>query len=333
MLFFLMSFRTMKLMKTIIPFIVLIFTFPLLRCKNQVKTSVSPLGKMEYPPNNFSSNDKIALGKQLFFDKRLSLNNEISCATCHIEKRALSDGRILGQGVLGRAAFRNTPSLYNVGYFPKYMFDAEISSLEEQILVPILDHNEMGASMKEVIEVLSKDSAYQKAARKIFKRDFDVWVLTRSIAAYERTFISDNSSFDKFYYQKIKAAMSESAKRGWKLFSGKLNCVKCHPAPFFTDFNVHNNGRTKLDNADLGRYRINNDSTEIGYFKTPSLRNVSITAPYMHDGSLKTIDDVIDYYASGGDHGYNQEKSINSFEISQREKEDLKNFLKSLEDF
>jgi len=291
---------------------------------------ISVLGKVLHPKNNPYSKEKAALGEKLFFDKRLSLNNEISCATCHVPEKAFTDGEKLGKGVKGRSAIRNSPSLWNVGFSSTFMFDGEIKSLEEQALVPILDHNEMGASMKIVIEKLKNDKSYQKAARKIFNRDFDAWVLTRSIACYERTLISDNSNFDRFHFKNEKNAISPSAKRGWELFSGKLNCVKCHPAPFFTDYKVHNNGRTSNESEDKGRFRINSDSTEIGFFKVPSLRNVAITAPYMHDGSIQTLDLVIDYYASGGGKGMNQEKEILPFKISKQEKNDLINFIKSL---
>lgn len=321
-------------MKTILRFIFLasISGIFLVQCRSESNESVSPFGEMIQPKNNASSNEKIALGRKLFFDQRLSLNTVVSCATCHIPNKALSDGRKLAQGVKGRNAFRNTPSLFNVGYAPRLMFDGGVKTLEEQVLVPILDHNEMGASMPEVIMKLRNDAEYQTAARKIFNRDFDAWVLTRSIAAFERTLISDNSAFDHFFYQNKSNAISESAKRGWKLFSGKLNCVKCHSAPFFTDFKLHNNGRTTLNSSDLGRYRINNDSTDIGFFKTPSLRNVTVTAPYMHDGTLKTLDQVIQYYAKGGDGGVNQEK-LKPFSLTKAEIGDLKNFLKSLEDY
>ena len=322
-------------MKTIIRtfFFFSILCFILVQCQQGINDSVSPFKAMEHPNDNPSTEAKIALGKKLFFDKRLSLNNEISCATCHAVKKAFSDGRKLAQGVEGRSAFRNTPSLFNIGYSPVFMFDGEVKSLEEQVLVPILDHNEMGASMKEVIQKLKNDPAYQAAAQKIYQRDFDAWVLTRSIASYERTLISNNSKFDKFYYQKMPNAISESAKRGWKLFSEKLNCIQCHTAPFFTDFKVHNNGRTAVSDSDLGRFRINNDSTMIGYFKVPSLRNSSITAPYMHDGSLATLEDVIEYYAKGGSGGYNQEARIKPFFLNKEDKKDLINFLNSLEDF
>lgn len=303
----------------------------ILRCSVSDEEEVySVLANIEHPIDNPYSKEKAELGRKLFFDKRLSLNNEISCATCHDPNKALTDGEKLAKGVEGRMAMRNSPSLWNVGFSSVFMFDGEIKSLEEQVLVPLLDHNEMGASMKTILENLKKDNAYQQAAKDIFNRDFDAWVLTRSIACFERTLISGNSPFDLYYYKQDQNAISASAKRGWKLFSGKLNCVKCHPAPFFTDYKLHNNGRTLIETEDKGRFRINNDSTEIGFFKVPTLRNISITAPYMHDGSIETLDAVIDYYARGGRNGVNQEGYIQPFIISQEEKVDLKNFLKTL---
>lgn len=311
-------------------FILILFGV-ILRCAyKEDEASFSVFGKVEHPEDNPYSKEKVELGKKLFFDKRLSLNNQISCASCHDPNKAFTDGKVLGEGVEGRIAMRNSPSLINIGFSKVFMFDGEIKTLEEQTLVPILDHNEMGASMKKVIEKLKKDKIYQNAAKKIFKRDFDVWVLTRSIACYERTLVAEKSNFDRYYYDNKEDAISSSAKRGWKLFSGRLNCIKCHAIPYFTDFKVHNNGRTHLNTEDKGRFRIDNDSLEIGFFKVPSLRNISITAPYMHDGSIETLDDVIEYYAKGGEKGLNQEKNIRPFSISLQEKKDLIAFLKSL---
>lgn len=322
----------MKAQRFIILFSILV-CIALVRCGQKEGGVVSPLGEMKNPINSPHLSAEIALGKKLFFDKKLSLNNEISCATCHVADKALTDNRTLGKGVEGRMAFRNTPSLFNVGYATSFMFDAELKTLEEQILVPILDHNEMGASMPEVIAKLQSNAAYQAAAKKIYNRPFDIWVLTRSIAAYERTLISDHSDFDRFYYHNNSKAISESAQRGWKLFSGKLNCVHCHPAPFFTDFKPHNNGRTQLTDIDLGRFRVTRDSMDIGFFKTPSLRNISITAPYMHNGEVQTLDELIEYYEKGGGNGFNQEGEIKPFQINSEQKKDLINFLFSLEDF
>ena len=313
-----------------IPIYILSLCFVVLSCKSEGgKFEFNPLGEVIHPSTNLYSSEKAELGKNLFFDKRLSFNNEISCATCHIPENEFTDSKALAIGVEGRIAFRNTPSLWNVGFSKTFMYDGEIKTLEEQVLVPILDHNEMGGTMKEVVNKLKSDPKYQQASNKIFNRDIDAYVITRSIACYERTLIKSNSKFDQFYFDN-KKSLNASQKRGWILFKDKLNCVKCHPAPFFTDFKMHNNGRTHIVTEDKGRFRVTSDSSDIGFFKTPSLRNTAITAPYMHDGSLVKLNDVVDYYMKGGDDGLNKELEIKPFRLNLTQKNDLINFIKSL---
>ena len=152
-----------------IPIYIVVLSFAILCCKNKTgKIESIPLGKVIHPYKNPYSSEKSALGEKLFFDQRLSKNNEISCATCHIPEKAFTDGKALAKGVEGRTAFRNTPSLWNVGFASVFMYDGEIKSLEEQVLVPILDHNEMGAYMKEVVDKLKSDPEYQRASKKTF---------------------------------------------------------------------------------------------------------------------------------------------------------------------
>lgn len=303
----------------------------LFHCKSLPESTLSPLGNVKHPEDNLADSLKIELGKKLFFDKRLSLDETVSCATCHVPELAFTDGKQVSDGVLGRKTDRNSPSILNAGFLPKVMFDGELTTLEMQVIVPIQEHSEMGMKMGELIKKLKNIPEYQQAAQEIYKRDFDPWVLTRSIAAFERTLISDNSDFDKFMYQNEKA--SKDLKAGWKLFSEKLYCTKCHPAPYFTTFKVDNNGYTTLNNKDLGRFRIHGDSNDIGKFKVPSLRNVSITAPYMHDGKLNTLDEVIDHYATGGKNVINQSQIVQGFELTNLERKQLKLFLNSLTDF
>jgi cytochrome c peroxidase len=316
-------------------FILLFFLSTILffvKCKS-TKSNISVLGEVKHPLDNEINSDKIELGKKLFFDKRLSLDETVSCATCHDPKLAFSDGKELSEGVFGRKTMRNAPSILNAGFLPKIMFDGELPSLEMQVIVPIQEHTEMAMDMKKLILKLREIPEYQNAAKKIFNRDFDPWVLTRSISAYERTLISDNSAFDKFYYKKQKNAISSKAKAGWKIFSEKLYCTSCHPLPYFTNFKTKNNGYTPINSDDLGRFRIHSDSADIGKFKVPSLRNISITGPYMHDGKLKTLENVIEFYAKGGNLVYNQSQTIKSFQISKSEKEQLIEFFKTLSDF
>lgn len=307
-----------------------IFLF-FLRCSVSNSGFLSPLGATKSPVDNPLDTAKVALGKEFFFDKRLSIDESVSCAVCHKPGLAFTDGLKVSDGVLGRKSARNSPTLLNVAFLPKVMFDGEIPTLEMQSIVPIQDHDEMGMEMKALIVRLKSVPEYQAAAKRIFNRDMDVWVLSRSLAAYQRSLISDNSPFDKFYYRKKKMAMSASAKRGWNIFSEKLYCTKCHPAPYFTTYKVENNGlfETYLDN---GRFRINNDSTEMGKFKVPTLRNIEITDPYMHDGSYESLSDVIDHYASGGKNHKNKSSVIQPFKLTKKEKNDLIEFLYSLTD-
>jgi cytochrome c peroxidase len=283
------------------------------------------------PEGNPSSEAKIELGRMLFFDKELSLDGKISCATCHQPKLAFSDGLATSTGVFGRKVNRNAPSLVNVGYQKTLMFDGELKTLEMQAIVPIQEHNEMGMDMRILIEKLSKISKYQNAAREIFKRDLDPFVLTRALGAFQRSLIAINSPFDQYVNGNLKS-ISKEAKLGYSLFSEKFRCIACHPVGLFTNHEILNNGIYSDYKNDPGRFRIHEDSLDIGKFKVPTLRNISITAPYMHDGSFLNLDQVIDHYASGGKKHKNQDKRIVGFKISANERASLKAFLISLTD-
>jgi cytochrome c peroxidase len=284
------------------------------------------------PDDNPFSEEKAELGRKLFFDKRLSINETISCATCHVPEFAFTDRKAVSEGVFGRFTERNSPTLLNAGYLPVVMFDAHLTSLEMQVIVPIQEHVEMDMKMGDLINRLRNIEEYQSAARKIFNRDFDPFVLTRSISAFQRTLISNNSRFDQFYYGKQKNKLTKSEQRGWKLFSEQLYCTKCHSLPHFTTFQAENNGLYADYGLDQGRFRIFHDSLDIGKFKVPTLRNIELTFPYMHDGHLKSLDAVVEHYAKGGAKHWNQSEIVQPFEISNQDKEDLKSFLRSLTD-
>lgn len=293
---------------------------------------ISSFEVIPYPSDNEMTNEKIELGRKLFFDKRLSVNETVSCSSCHLPHFAFTDRKKVSEGIYGRKTERNSPSILNAAYLKTVMYDAHLPTLEMQVIVPIQEHTEMGMNMEELLERLKSIDEYQTAAKKIFSRDFDAWVLTRSIASYERSLISKNSRFDQYYYQKEKDVLTPSEKRGWKLFSEKLYCTKCHPAPFFTTFLPENNGLYKEFIGDKGRFRIHNDSTDIGKFKIPSLRNIELTYPYMHDGSLESIEKIIEHYAQGGQKHPLQSPIIKPFVITEQEKKDLKAFLFTLTD-
>ena len=301
------------------------------KCKSN-KAMIQEFGNLNTPDDNPITDAKVELGRKLFFDKRLSLDNTVSCATCHIPAFGFTDRKKVSDGVLGRKTERNSPSLLNAGYLPTVMFDAHLTSLEMQVIVPIQEHVEMGMKMSEVIERLKAVTEYQKAARDVFNRDFDPWVLTRSISAFERTLLSVNSRFDQYYYGKNSKAMTNDEIKGWKLFSEKLYCTSCHPAPYFTTFKAENNGLYKDFGKDEGRFRIHHDSVDIGKFKVPSLRNIELTFPYMHDGSKNSIEEIISHYEKGGMNHWNQNHIITPFKISVKEKNQLKAFLFALTD-
>lgn len=285
------------------------------------------------PQDNPTTEDKAELGRKLFFDKRLSRDGTISCATCHDPHKAFTDQLSKSRGINGQTTERNAPSILNSGFLKTAMFDAHLQSLELQVIVPIQEKTEMGHNMKELIPQLRAIPEYQAAAKKIFNRDFDAYVLTRSISAFERTLVSMNSRYDQFQ-RGDKRALTKTEQAGLKLFTEKLYCTQCHPAPYFTTFVAENNG---LYNdfepiADKGRFRIHLDSNDIGKFKVPSLRNIELTFPYMHDGSQKTLEEVIAHYSKGGQKHPKQNKVIVPFQLSEREQNQLIAFLKSLTD-
>lgn len=283
------------------------------------------------PKDNPTDSAKIALGKELFFDTRLSLDNTISCASCHKPGFAFTDGLKTSTGINGQKTDRNSPSLLNSGFLKTVMFDAHLKTLELQAIVPIQEPVEMGHNMKVLIPQLRAIPEYQEAAKRIFNRDFDAWVLTRSLAAFERSLISLSAPFDH-YMKGDEGALNANEKAGWKLFSEKLYCTKCHVPPYFTNHEARNNGLYKNYGADKGRFRIHLDSADIGSFKVPSLRNIELTDPYMHNGSMETLEEVIAHYTNGGAGHYLQDKSIVPFELTPKEKKQLIAFLKSLTD-
>jgi len=283
-----------------------------------------------FPVDNPPSAQKIELGRALFFDKRLSLDESIACADCHNPAFAFTDRKAVSDGINGKHSERNAPTLLNSAFLQTVMFDAHLKTLELQVIVPIQEATEMGHNMKVLIPKLRAILEYQKAAKTLFNRDFDAWVLTRSIAAFERSLISLNSPYDQFM-KGNKRALSSEQQAGMKLFNS-LYCTTCHPAPYFTNFKAENNGLYQDYGNDKGRFRINLDSADIGFFKTPTLRNIELTYPYMHDGSLQTLDEVIEHYVAGGKHSKGQHPSILRFQLTAREKKQLISFLGALTD-
>jgi cytochrome c peroxidase len=200
-----------------------------------------------------------------------------------------------------------------------------------QVIVPIQESTEMGHNMRTLIPILRSVPEYQKAAEEIYGRDFDAWVLTRSIAAFERSLLSMSAPYDHFM-NGDSSALTKKERAGYKIFSEKLYCTECHVPPNFTNYEARNNGLYMDYGSDKGRFRIKQDSSQIGHFKVPSLRNVEYTTPYMHDGSFASLEQVIDHYAKGGAGHQLQDPLIQPFTLTKKEREALVSFLMTLTD-
>jgi cytochrome c peroxidase len=311
--------------------LVIVLSFLALRCGST--QDLNAFVSIPAPSDNPQNAAKIALGRKLFFDTRLSLDGTVSCATCHDPRKAFTDNLAKSKGINGQLSERNAPSLLNAAFLKTAMFDAHLQTLELQVIVPIQEPVEMGHNMKNLLKQLRQIPEYQAAAQAIFGRDFDAWVLTRSISAFERSLLSMNAPFDQ-YLAGNKKAMSKDQLAGWRIFSEDLYCIKCHPAPYFTTYEAANNGlyANYEGKADQGRFRIHQDSSDIGKFKVPSLRNLPLTYPYMHDGSLQTISAVLAHYQKGGAGHPLQDQQIVAFNLSSKEKQQLTAFFNALVD-
>ena len=286
---------------------------------------------MAIPSENHFSQVRVELGRQLFFEKALSIDSSLSCASCHQTELYLTDGLTRSKGFEGQEVDRNSPSLFNVAWHPGFLREGGVPTLEMQVLVPVQEHREFNFNMVLLAERLRKDTAYTRMAREAYDRELDPFVIVRAISAFERTFISGNSPYDQFFFQG-KKSLSKQALRGYALFhSDKLNCGKCHSGFNFSNYKALCNGLYE-EYPDVGKFRLTEIETDRGCFKVPSLRNVEKTSPYMHDGSLTDLNQVIDHYAAGGKGHPNQSALIKGFEISEKEREALLAFLESLTD-
>lgn len=285
------------------------------------------------PDDNPLTAEKVELGKALFFDKDLSADSTISCADCHQPEYAFSDHISLSKGVQDRTGRRNAPSLTNIGYSTSLLRDGAFSSLEMQMPTPLQDHNEMDYNMAELIERLTNDDWYRSFFMRVFGNEPDAFGITRAIASFERTLISGNSKYDKALRAEPGVFFTESELQGYNLFTGNvLNCSKCHSGFNFTDNSFQNNGLYTDYSNDEGRAEITGLNSDIGKFRVPTLRNIAITGPYMHDGSVYSLHDVIRFYASGGSDHINKNTLISGFSLSAEEEQNLIDFLNTLTD-
>lgn len=312
---------------------------------------------------------QIALGERLFFDRRLSLNRTLSCAMCHVPGQAYAVNDLAtAVGIEGRTVKRNAPTLLNVGYLDTLFHDGRENRLEQQVWGPLLAVNEMGnPSIGYVLDNLARWPEYQGRFQAAFGSGPDMETVGRALAAYQRTLVAGGSPFDRWYYGHDETALSAEAQRGFTLFRGKAGCVACHSvgetAALFTDQKLHNTGLGFLASMapgggqrssevapgtsihydlaavapsserppnDLGRYEVSQDPDDRWKFRTPSLRNVALTRPYMHNGSLSTLEDVVAFYDGGGVRNELLDPLIRPLHLSATERGELVTFLRSL---
>lgn len=269
-----------------------------------------PLGLDLYlpaPETNPLTTEKIQLGRRLFFDRRLSRDKSIACSSCHDPERAFSDGRSVAVGVYGRVGRRNSPALLNRGYGRLFFWDGRVASLEEQVLKPIEDPNEMDLPLAE-------------AAARVNLAPEEI---ASALSSFVRSILSGNSPFDRFV-NGDRTALTLEQQAGLRLFRGKANCTACHVGPNFTDERLHNTGVAWHDG------RFTDAGAGQGNFKTPTLREIARTAPYVHDGSLATLEEVIEYYDRGGNQSPGLDPEIRPLRLTATEKQDLLAFLRSL---
>ena len=322
------------------------------------------------PADNPMNFQKVELGRHLFYEQRLSITGEFSCATCHLQKLAFTDGKTVAVGATGEKHPRNSMSLANIAYNPVLTWaNPLITKLENQALVPIFGEHPVEMGMvgreKQILAMLRDDAKYRQMFTDAFKNEknpINLSNLTKALAAFQRSLISVSSPYDKYRFGGDTNAISPAAKRGEKLFNSEdLECFHCHGGINFTDsvmheklafqeIAFHNTGLYNIDGKgaypanNTGVYEITSKPTDMGRFKAPTLRNIALTAPYMHDGSIATLEEVIDHYQKGGRTIHTGELAgigstnpfksefISGFKLSKSEKQDLLAFLRSLTD-
>jgi cytochrome c peroxidase len=301
-----------------------------------------PLGlpHVPIPAENPPTAQTIALGRMLFYDPRLSVNDSIACASCHNPAQDFTDGTKLSRGAMGKSGLRNAPTILNAAYLPLQFWDGRAPSLEAQAVSPIEDPIEMNQPHDVSVSKLARDQRYKV----LFNDAFGPGGVTlprieNSLASFERTLLSGDSPFDRYQFGGDKSALTPAQIRGLAVFTDPAtgNCAACHTIgktyALFTDGKAHNIGVGASSDGifdDLGRYRQTNVAADKGAFITPTLRNVANTGPYMHNGSLKTLKDVVDFYAGHGNSNPNLDNRIPGILLSSRDREDLVEFLKSL---
>ncbi|MFQ5430996.1 MAG: cytochrome-c peroxidase [Nitrospinota bacterium] len=264
-----------------------------------------PLGleaeKFYVPADNPISREKVELGRALFYDERLSRDDSVSCSTCHSPDNTFTDNLPSSMGIDLQEGDRSAPTIINRAFSREQFWDGRAASMEEQAKGPLINPIEMGMpSHDAVVKKVSSIKGYRVWFRRVFEKDVNIDDIARAIAAFERTLLSGDSRMDRFT-SGDKEAFTEAEKRGLELFRGKARCNQCHSGFNFTDEKYHNIGvGWESGRLDLGRYMVTGKTKDIGTFKTPTLRDIAGTAPYMHDGSMESLEEVVEFYDQGG---------------------------------
>jgi cytochrome c peroxidase len=319
---------------------------------------LEPLPEVKIPNDNPQTKIKIELGKLLYFDPRLSGDGSTSCATCHDPNQGFAKSTEMSPAYPGNKHFRHSPTVLNTAYNDRLFWDGRAKSLEEQAEKPIASPFEMNMNYDLLEERLKSIPKYVELFKKAFPGEKDpitIKNIAKAIAAFERTLVTPNSPFDR-YLRGDKNALTPQQIKGMELFQGKANCIQCHNGPNLTDNQLHITGvpKAKVEDdpqvaavrrfvlrtsgikdfdkyaQDPGAFASTNDKDKIYAFKTPSLRNIAITPPYMHNGVFKTLDDVIEFYNQGGGNVKNKDPNLKRLNLTKEEKEALKAFLQSL---
>lgn len=354
--------------KTIL-FAIMFMVFVMFSATTRASAPPIGLPEVPVPADNPQDPGKVLLGEKLFNDKRFSADGTVSCATCHNADKALTDGLRVSKGIKELEGTRNAPTVINAAYYTSQFWDGRVPSLEEQSKGPFTNPVEHGLkNFDPILETIGNDNEYLALFRKVFRTgpaDITIDHVAKAIAAFERTVISGNSPFDRYLYGKEKTAMSPAAIRGLEVFRLKGRCVDCHTtgqtSAIFTDNKFHNIGvgfsriqenlmdiidafrrRSESDReldtdiltsdniSELGRFAVTLDPSDIGRFKTPSLRNIAVTGPYMHDGSMDSLEEVVEFYNQGGEDNPMLDGGIRPLRLTEPEKADLVEFMKAL---
>ncbi|GAB4371824.1 MAG: cytochrome c peroxidase [Bryobacter sp.] len=292
-----------------------------------------PLGLLpiRFPKDNPYNAAKRELGRLLYYDTRLSADGTVSCATCHSPAFAFADGKPVSTGIKGQQGGRSAPTVFNRAYSLAQFWDGRAASLEAQAVGPMANPIEMGNTHEAVVASVKKIAGYKPHFAKAFGDEtIDLDRIAKAIATYERTVLSGNAPYDRYKAGNTKA-MTPAQVRGMEVYFGKANCDQCHEGINFTTNAYHTLGvGTDKPTPDEGRYGVTKNPADWGAFKTPTLREIARTAPYMHDGSLQTLEEVVDFYDRGGTPNKNLDERMKKLHLTDQEKKDLVEFMKAL---